>query len=117
LSDAAFRGGCCTLVLAVARQQVGSARVRFELTAIDPRTLRLEALRSKSGRGAQLSIPLASLLPGDAGDPRFGDLPATRRADLLGGDDVPSVKRSKLVWEPKCGGMWRKPARRAMGVA
>ena len=112
LSDAAFRGGCCTLVLAVARQQVGSARVRFELTATDPRTLRLEALRSKSGRGAQLSIPLASLLPGDAGDPRFGDLPATSSAELMGGDDVPSVKRIKVVWERDGGGIDRnRPGR------
>src|SRR5262252_4074089 len=108
LSDAAFKGGCCTLVLAVARQQMGSARVRFELTASDPRTLRLEALRCKPGSGPQISIPFASLLPGNLGDPLFRDFSAASSDDqLTSADDVPSVKRIKVLWERDGGGIDR----------
>ena len=113
LSDAAFKGGSCTLVLAVARQQVGSARARFELTATDPRTLRLQALRCKPGSGPQISIPFASLLPGNLGDPLFRDLPAASSdARLTSADDVPSVKRIKVLWERDGGGIDRsRPGR------
>jgi recombination protein RecA len=111
LSDATFKGGCCTLLLAVPRQG-SSARVRFELTASDPWTRRLEALRCKPGSRPQISIPCASLLPGNVGDPLFRDSLAAGSNAHASLDDAPPVKRIKMVWERDGGGIDRnRPGR------
>ena len=105
LSDAAFQGGSCTLLLAASRSQASSARVRLEVTASDPQTLRLEALRSSQGRGRQILIPVAALLPGEAGWPLFST--HSERTE-----EPPEIKRIKLVWERDGGGIDRnRPGR------
>lgn len=106
LSDAAFQGGSCTLLLAASRSQTSSARVRLEISASDPQTLRLEALRSSQGRGQQILIPVAALLPGEAGFvPWFSTLSEQT-------EEAPAVKRIKLVWERDGGGIDRnRPGR------
>jgi hypothetical protein len=78
----------------------------LEVTASDPQTLRLEALRSSQGRGRQILIPGAALLPGEAGYcPLFRTL--SEQAE-----EAPEVKRIKLVWERDGGGIDRnRPGR------
>lgn len=114
LSDAAFKGGSCIVLLAGARSQT-SARVRLEVSASDPQTLRLEALRSSQGRGPHILIPLAALLPSDASRSSFHELPPGQsRAHSEQSEQAPAVKRIKLVWERDGGGIDRnRPGRDA----
>jgi len=60
LSDAAFKGGTCILVLSP-KAGVGAGRLCLEVCATAPRVLGLEVVRSGSGAGRKVALPLATL--------------------------------------------------------
>ena len=98
LSDAAFKGGACILVLSP-KAGVGAGRLRLEVCATAPRVLGLEVVRSGSGAGRKVSLPLSSLY--SRGGLRIGPkgvslpLPKTGESEIRDQSTAP-FKRVKL---------------------
>jgi hypothetical protein len=113
LSDAAFRGGCCLLML-TPPEAPGDGMVRFEVSSPSAEGVRVEVQRSRRGKiGSHALISWASLYPQTP--PRFRD---RQRPDSRGsaeGDSVPAQRpfhRAKLSWPRDAGGIARsRPGR------
>jgi len=98
LSDAAFQGGSCLLLL-TPPDAPGEGMTRLRVSARGLEGLRVEVMRSRQGAvGSWVLIPWPELPPGEAPVYRYVERPESNEPR---GDDAPSerVRRIKMSWQ------------------
>ncbi len=96
LSDAAFQGGSCLLLL-TPQDAPGDGMMRLAVSACGLEGLRVEVMRSRQGAvGAWALIPWPQLHPREASVFRY-----LERHEPRGGEEAPSdpVRRMKISWQ------------------